>query len=116
MSSQSENHDKEHQKDKKQSKEDDKKVDFMDELARRSAGLPSQTTPQREKSPWSYAGLGLQFAGTTALFVVMGLYLDHRFGWSPWGTVGLTMLGLVGGLYLLIKDSLKQNRDQDRKT
>jgi F0F1-type ATP synthase assembly protein I len=32
-------------------------------------------------------------------------------GWSPWATVGFTMLGLIGGLYLLIKDAIKDNAD-----
>jgi F0F1-type ATP synthase assembly protein I len=45
----------------------------------------------------------------------MGYYLDSRFGWSPWGTISLTMLGVIGGLYLLIKDALRRNRDEDRK-
>jgi len=94
----------------------ERKIGFFGDLAQRSSGLPqNRSAPQREKSPWSYAGLGLQFAGTTALFAFMGLYLDHRFGWSPWGTLSLTMVGLVGGLYLLIKDSLKANRDETRE-
>jgi ATP synthase protein I len=93
------------------------KVGWLDRYAQRSAGLPDAQPPAapREKSPWSYAGLGFQFAGTATLFALMGLYLDRRFGWSPWGTISLTMLGVIGGLYLLIKDALKRNRDQDRK-
>ena len=50
-------------------------------------------------------------AATTALFVLMGWYVDRKMGWSPWATVGFTMLGLVGGLYLLIKDAIKDNAD-----
>src|SRR3954447_7878035 len=94
-------------------REKDRPVGWIGGLANRSTGLPGDTSdkpkPEREKSPWSYAGMGLQFAGTTAVFAFIGLYLDRRYGWSPWGTVTLSMVGVVGGLYLLIKDALNEN-------
>ncbi|HEY4329254.1 MAG TPA: AtpZ/AtpI family protein [Phycisphaerae bacterium] len=92
---------------------DDKKGQkgWLEDMVGRSTGLPETQRHQEiknEKSPWSYAGVGLQFAGTTAIFALMGWYLDKKFGWTPWGMVGLTALGFVGGLYLLIKESLKE--------
>lgn len=99
-------------------KEKEEKVGWIEGLAQRSAGLPPKTEPPKkdqEKSPWSYAGVGLQFAATTAIFVLMGMYVDRRMGSAPWATVGLTMLGLVGGLYLLIKDAIKENADPKEK-
>src|SRR5438128_2730857 len=84
------------------SKEKDKKVGWIESLAQRSTGLPDLTRPQTPppppappgKSPWAYAGLGIQFAGTAVLFTLMGLYVDWKFGWSPWGTVVLSMIGV----------------------
>jgi ATP synthase protein I len=100
-------------------KKKEREAGWIDSFAQRSTGLPGsghpQPPPSDERSPWSYAGLGFQFAATTAVFALMGVYLDHRFGWSPWGTVSLSILGVTGGLYLLIKDALKRNRDEDRK-
>jgi F0F1-type ATP synthase assembly protein I len=32
----------------------------------------------------------------------IGLALDHYLGWSPWGVIGGTILGFVGGLVHLI--------------
>jgi len=101
---------------KKKADSDDEKVGWIDSLAQRSTGLPEYTKQpveksDTEKSPWRYAGLGLQFAGTTGLFVFMGYELDKRMGWTPWGLVSLGMLGLIGGLYLLIKDVMKENAD-----
>ncbi|HVT81706.1 MAG TPA: AtpZ/AtpI family protein [Phycisphaerae bacterium] len=95
--------------------EKDKIVGWIDNLAQRSAGLP-QDRPAKEKgkSPWSTAGKGLQFAATTALFALMGWWLDRRFGWTPWGTVGLSMLGFIGGLYLLIKEGLTDQDQSDK--
>ncbi len=89
-----------------------KKEGWIEKLAERSAGLPSDQVAKEDpgKSPWSYAGKGLQFAATTALFALMGFYADRRFGWTPWGLVGFSMLGFVGGLYLLIKDALNEEK------
>jgi F0F1-type ATP synthase assembly protein I len=87
-----------------------KKEGWIDNLAARSTGLP---TPQNAPSPsssrdaslWSLGGAGLQFAATVALMALVGWKLDGWMGWSPWGVVSMTFLGLVGGLYLLIKEA-----------
>jgi len=94
------------------------KPGWIDDLAQRSAGLPGEPPPpekDREKSPWSHAGAGIQFALTTALFAFMGVYVDRHWGTPPWGIVGFTLLGLVGGMYLLIKDALKDNAAPGKK-
>jgi F0F1-type ATP synthase assembly protein I len=97
----------------------DQKVGWIESLAHRSTGLPGTEKKKpaaKEKSPWRYAGLGLQFAGTAGLFVFMGYKLDERQGWSPWGTVSLGMLGVIGGLYLLIKEVIKENAESERRS
>lgn len=97
----------------------DKKVGWIESLAHRSTGLPGTEKKKpaaKEKSPWRYAGVGLQFAGTAALFVFMGYKLDEWQGWSPWGTVSLGMLGVIGSLYLLIKDVIKENAEAERRS
>jgi ATP synthase protein I len=100
----------------------DASLGWIQGLAKRSSGLPEDITqpnpePKKEsgKNAWSYAGIGIQFAATTGFFAFMGLYLDRRMGWTPWGTVTLTLIGLIGGLYLLIKDALKDNKDPPNK-
>lgn len=40
-----------------------------------------------------YAGLGMQFAGSVALFGALGWWLDKRIGTGPW----LLVLGLFLG-------------------
>jgi len=54
------------------------------------------------------AGLGFQFALTVALFTVFGHVLDQKLGWSPWGVVVMVSVAVVGNLYLLIKESMKE--------
>lgn len=96
---------------------------WVDKLAERSSGLPGKTTKSSSGEPevaggaggaggnsWHYAGLGLQFAGTVGIFAAAGYWLDHRFGWSPWGIVTLTMIAVIGSMYLLIKEGMKDNR------
>jgi ATP synthase protein I len=56
---------------------------------------------------WKYVGLGTQLAVTVILFVGIGWWLDQRYGWSPWGTLSLGMLGLAAGLYHFVKDALR---------
>ena len=34
--------------------------------------------------------------------IVLGLFLDSRLGWTPWGVVVGAVLGLVGGLWHLV--------------
>jgi F0F1-type ATP synthase assembly protein I len=101
----------------KSGEQGNEKGGWIESFAIRSAGLPpdpDKPSPTPEKAgsgrtPWSYAGLGLQFAGTVGLFTWMGYYLDKRYGWSPWGLISLSMISVIGGLYLLIKDLMKEN-------
>jgi F0F1-type ATP synthase assembly protein I len=41
----------------------------------------------------------------------VGAWLDRRYGWTPWGVIAGTMIGLAAGLYLLIKEALRMNKD-----
>ena len=58
-----------------------------------------------------YAGIGLQMLVGVGLGVVVGRWLDRKYGWEPWGMFVCTMLGLAAGMYLLIKDAIRMNKD-----
>ena len=45
------------------------------------------------------------------LGIVIGRFLDRRYGWEPWGTFACVMLGLAAGMYLLIKEGMRANKD-----
>lgn len=51
-------------------------------------------------------GLGAQLIATIGISVAIGLYLDGQFGTNPWITVAMSLLGVVGGLWVSIKDLL----------
>jgi F0F1-type ATP synthase assembly protein I len=65
------------------------------------------------KSPtWgTYLTTGFESAVGVGLGYLVGQWLDKRYGWTPWGTVAGSMLGLASGMYLLIKTALKANKD-----
>lgn len=64
-----------------------------------------------------YSGVGVELAGATAGLALLGYWLDGRFGTSPWGVLTGVVIGLVGGLYNLVKESLRavhEAQDEDR--
>ncbi len=58
-----------------------------------------------------FLGVGLQILVGVGLGVLVGTWLDKRYGWQPWGVMVCSMLGLAGGMYLLIKDAIRINKD-----
>jgi len=53
-----------------------------------------------------HAGIGLELAGATAGLALLGYWIDGRFGTKPWGIVAGVVIGLVGGLYNMVRESL----------
>ncbi|HEV2293661.1 MAG TPA: AtpZ/AtpI family protein [Tepidisphaeraceae bacterium] len=53
---------------------------------------------------------GLQILVGVGLGYLVGLWLERRYGWSQAVVVG-SLVGLAGGLYLLIKDAIRINKD-----
>ena len=58
-----------------------------------------------------YSGVGLQLAGVMAGLALIGHWIDGRFGTSPWGILGGVVIGLVGGLYNMVRESLEAVRE-----
>jgi len=58
-----------------------------------------------------YSGVGLELAGATAGLAFIGYWIDRRFGMQPWGILGGVVIGMVGGLYNLVRESLQAARD-----
>ena len=68
-----------------------------------------------QKTNWGQGlAMGFETAVGVAIGVVVGHWLDKKYGWEPWGTVVGSMLGLVAGAYLLIKEVNRMDR-QDKK-
>ena len=54
---------------------------------------------------------GLEIAVGVALGVVVGMWWDRHHGSAPWGLLVGLLLGCASGTYLVIKDSIRQNKD-----
>ena len=58
-----------------------------------------------------YSGVGLELAGATAGLALVGYWIDGRYGTGPWGLLGGFGIGIVGGLYNLVRESLQALRE-----
>ncbi len=54
--------------------------------------------------------LGIELTVGVGLGLLIGHWLDRRYGWEPWATVIGSMLGLCGGLYLVLKQTMQMNK------
>ena len=50
-----------------------------------------------------YLGLGIQLTATVVLMVFLGIWLDGKFGTSPYLTLVFSFLGIFAGMYHFIK-------------
>jgi len=58
-----------------------------------------------------YSGVGLELAGAVAVFALVGYWFDERYGWKPWGMLVGFVLGFIGGMYNLVRESLQAERE-----
>jgi F0F1-type ATP synthase assembly protein I len=73
--------------------------------------MAKEPPPDDEIGWGKYLSMGLETAIGAALGYVVGAWLDRRYHWTPWGATVGTMIGVAAGMYLLIKEALKMNRD-----
>ena len=59
-----------------------------------------------------YSSMGLQMGVIIGFFTWLGTYLDKRqMNETPVWTIVLSLFGVAGGLYLIIKEVTKMNKD-----
>ena len=52
------------------------------------------------------SGIGFELVAAVAGFTLIGYWWDRHFGSRPWGLLTGAVLGLIGGMYNLIRQSL----------
>ena len=68
------------------------------------------TEPEKYFRPGDNLGIGLEIAAGVGLGLLVGWWLDGKFGWKPWGMIIGAMVGLAGGMYLLIKQAINMDK------
>jgi ATP synthase protein I len=58
-----------------------------------------------------YLGYGLQMLVGVLLGLFGGQWVDRKLHSEPWGLLIGVTLGLTSGMYLLIKDAIRMNKD-----
>lgn len=64
-----------------------------------------------ERGAGEAISMGIEVAVGVGLGLVVGTWLDRRYGWQPWGMLIGSMLGLAAGLYLVVRQGLGMNKD-----
>ena len=66
--------------------------------------------PEKKKTDqpsWiRYSSLGIECVAAIAFFAAIGYWVDRKWDSQPWGLVIGSMLGLIGGMYNLVRASL----------
>lgn len=62
---------------------------------------------------YKYAGTGFEFAGVLGVCLYLGYLADERWDSEPWGLLIGAAVGLVGGIYLLVKEGNRMMRELD---
>jgi F0F1-type ATP synthase assembly protein I len=79
----------------------------MADQPRRSSGA----TVKKRSSGARLAGMGFELVAAVGAFILVGYWWDRHFGTEPKGLIVGALLGLVGGMYNLIRQSLLATRE-----
>ncbi len=72
----------------------------------------AERRPDNQDTDWGkFLGIGLEMAVGAGLGYAVGTWLDKRYHWAPWGVTVGTLVGIAAGMYLLIKEAIRINRD-----
>ena len=66
------------------------------------------------KSSWPHlSSIGFEAVAAVAGGAVVGYWVDRHFKSAPWGLLVGSVLGLLAGLYNLVRETLRVNRGTD---
>jgi ATP synthase protein I len=67
--------------------------------------------PTSRSSLARLSGIGVELVAAIAGFTFAGYWWDRHFGTHPWGVLTGAILGVVGGMYNVIRQSLAATRE-----
>lgn len=62
-----------------------------------------------------YLGLGIQIAASLLVPLLAGIWLDNKFDFFPWMTVGGALFGIVSIFAIIFKIAWLANEESERK-
>ena len=66
----------------------------------------------RGQASWTrLAGIGFELVAGVGAFILVGYWWDRHFGTAPKGVIVGAVLGIIGGMYNLIRQSLRATRE-----
>ena len=72
-------------------------------------------TPPKFSKYARFSSLVIQMGVVIGFFTWLGTFLDEKYATeTPWWTLGLSLFGVFAGLYLIIREVLNTNK-QDEK-
>lgn len=80
-----------------------------------SGALMMPEEPKSQNSLARLSGIGVELAAAIGGFTLAGYGWDRYFG-TKWGVLVGALLGLVGGMYNVIRQSLRAVRETDSGT
>lgn len=67
---------------------------------------PPERAPTFRGSMARCTGVGIEYAAAVAGFALVGYWIDRHYGSGPWGVLIGAALGLIGGTYNLVRQSM----------
>jgi F0F1-type ATP synthase assembly protein I len=67
-------------------------------------------------SPWSYVGVGTEIAVPLLVGVLLGRWLDKRFGTEPWILIAGSLLGMAAGFLAFFRTVLPPRKGPGGRT
>ena len=71
---------------------------------------------RREVRGMRFVGLGLEFAAAVAGLTLFGYWIDARLETQPWGLLIGAGVGLVGGMYNMVRVALSAVKPEEPRT
>lgn len=69
----------------------------------------------RQRASWTrLSSIGFELVAAVGGFILVGYWWDRHFGTAPWGLLTGALLGLIGGMYNLIRQTLLATRSSGR--
>lgn len=77
--------------------------------------VSEDNNPNKYSKYARFSSLVIQMGVVIGFFTWLGTFLDKKFhSETPWWTIGLSLFGVFAGLYLIIREVLNTNKEDEK--